>query len=353
MKEQQLLIAKLKPLFAWNQARLAFFAQFILALLQAQTTNLTKIAQKFRGKAQLDSHYKRIQRFLRFFALDFSTFAVVITKLLPLEPKWMLCLDRTQWKFGKLDINLLVLGVAYQGVCIPLFWSFLPKKGLSHTQERIQLLDQFLETFSCDKISYLLADREFIGKDWISALLERNVSFRIRIPKNIRITNVRSQKEFSAQEAFRTCRMQEIMVLRGKRQIWGLSLYLVGLRREEDSVILITDRCPKTAMQDYKRRWEIETLFGCLKSRGFDFEQTHLCQEDRVCKLLALMTFGFCWCLLQGESLSKIKKIPLKKHGRLAKSIFRTGLESLSHLLSNSSLKRKHYLKALSFLSCT
>jgi len=35
-------------------------------------------------------------------------------------------------------------------------------------------------------------------------------------------------------------------------------------------------------MDDYKRRWEIEVLFQCLKSRGFNFEETHLKDEERL-----------------------------------------------------------------------
>ena len=29
-------------------------------------------------------------------------------------------------------------------------------------------------------------------------------------------------------------------------------------------------------IEDYYQRWHIETLFGCLKSRGFDLEATHM-----------------------------------------------------------------------------
>jgi hypothetical protein len=40
-------------------------------------------------------------------------------------------MDRTNWKFGKVNINYLVLGVAYKGMAIPLFWDLLDKKGNS------------------------------------------------------------------------------------------------------------------------------------------------------------------------------------------------------------------------------
>jgi hypothetical protein len=44
---------------------------------------------------------------------------------------------------------------------------------------------------------------------------------------------------------------------------------------------------------EYAVRWEIETLFGCLKSRGFRMEQTHLTDAERLRKLVALFALVF------------------------------------------------------------
>ena len=41
-------------------------------------------------------------------------------------------------------------------------------------------------------------------------------------------------------------------------------------------VIIATQEQPETALADYRERWQIETLFGCLKTRGFDLETTHI-----------------------------------------------------------------------------
>ena len=41
---------------------------------------------------------------------------------------WRLTMDRTNWQFGKADINFLVLGIAR-----PVFWSVLDKAGNSDT----------------------------------------------------------------------------------------------------------------------------------------------------------------------------------------------------------------------------
>jgi hypothetical protein len=41
-------------------------------------------------------------------------------------------------------------------------------------------------------------------------------------------------------------------------------------------LVVVTDRKPQRAIADYASRWGIETLFGCLKTRGFCLESTHL-----------------------------------------------------------------------------
>jgi hypothetical protein len=57
----------------------------------------------------------------------------LIFRLLPHQPPYRLAMDRTNWKFGKTDINVLVLAVVYQGVAFPLMFKMLPKFGNSHT----------------------------------------------------------------------------------------------------------------------------------------------------------------------------------------------------------------------------
>ena len=85
-------------------------------------------------------------------------------------------------------------------------------------------------------------------------------------------------------------------------------------------------------------RWGIETLFGSLKSRGFRLEETLLTKPDRVKKLLALLTIAFCWALAVGNWLSQQKPIKIKKHGRLAKSLFPLGFDRLRRIFSNFDL---------------
>ncbi len=59
----------------------------------------------------------------------------VLLSLLP-AGKLTFVLDRTNWKLGAADLNLLVLGVALGGVVLPLNWKVLPHGGSSEDRLR-------------------------------------------------------------------------------------------------------------------------------------------------------------------------------------------------------------------------
>ncbi len=46
-------------------------------------------------------------------------------------------------------------------------------------------------------------------------------------------------------------------------------------------------------IDDYAQRWGIETLFGIFKSRGFNLEDTHLIDSERLSRLFALKSDRF------------------------------------------------------------
>jgi len=176
MTEVKMLETVFKRHLKFNAARINFLANFIIALLKVRTVNLTEIAVAFCGKAQKKSHYKRLQRFFRFFPLDLTTIAKFIAEFLPIKwDAWTLAMDRTNWKLGKLNINILTLGIAYKGTAFPLIWLVLPKQGNSNTNERIQLIERFIDIFGIDKIRCLTADREFIGREWFSYLKKTHI----------------------------------------------------------------------------------------------------------------------------------------------------------------------------------
>ena len=72
-----------------------------------------------------------------------------------------------------------------------------------------------------------------------------------------------------------------------------------------------------------------------MKSRGFCLEQTHVTDPQRLKKLVALLAMAFCWAHMIGEWLIEQKPLKIKKHGRMARSIFRYGFDHLRRILCN------------------
>jgi transposase len=281
--------------------------------------------------------------------IDFNAVAWFIMVLFDfLSCYFYLTFDRTNWKWGKKDINILMLAIAYKGIAIPIYWILLNKKGNSSTRERIALTQRFITQFGKKWITKFLADREFVGKKWFEWLKSENIDFAIRIKKNNLATN--SRGEFvPVQNLFRNLKVGETMILMGARTVYETSVYLSALRLEDGELLIVaTAKCCTDAIESYAKRWEIETLFSCLKSRGFNFEDTHVTDRRRIKSLLFVLVIAFCWAHRVGEwHHENVKPIKLKKHQRPEKSIFRLGLDVISECLFKLKFDRKKDINSL------
>ena len=120
-------------------------------------------------------------------------------------PSWHLCLDRTNWKVGQHHVNFLVLALVTRRHRIPLMWNVLGRAGNSDTAQRIALMERYLSVFDASTIKFLLADREFIGAQWLDFLHKNNVPFVIRIKANQLVTTSDGKTQ-NLSSLLRTCR---------------------------------------------------------------------------------------------------------------------------------------------------
>ena len=319
-------------------------ARFTLALLMQSTVSFPKLALVLSRGAKPSSNERRIQRFMSGYALDFSSFGHFLLQLVPQREDFVVSMDRTNWKFGRTDINILMIAICYKGIAYPILWQLLPKAGNSNTAERKALMERFLRLVPASKIKVFLADREFIGKEWFRFLSDRDVPFCIRVKKDTTV-EAGSGTWGPAWWLFKDLPVMTethgtIRALSKECRVFGHEgLHLVGTRyvgREgkAEYLLILTNSDPEEAIDRYRRRWEIETLFGALKSRGFDLEATHLRAPGRIRKLIALLPVAFIWAHLVGlwrqEGEGPLRR---KNHGRLEKSVFRYGLDHLRRLL--------------------
>jgi hypothetical protein len=122
-KEFQPLEMLMNKYFNFNPLRTKCLSRFILCMAQLRTVNLAIICQAMTANVKVESSYRRLQRFIALELIPQKSLAklIVAMKGLNKEKTWKLTMDRTNWKFGKLHINILYLGVCYKNVAIPLF----------------------------------------------------------------------------------------------------------------------------------------------------------------------------------------------------------------------------------------
>lgn len=333
----------------WNKARLDCFVRMLLALFAVRTVNLSEMALGFVSKAQVTSRYKRLQRFFNLFKIDYHHIAKLVFGLFfNADKKIYLTVDRTNWFWGKAKINVLTLGIAYEGASIPVLWVMLNKAGNATAAEHQTIIERFISLFGKDCIAGILADREFASGALFCWLNKENLPFYIRIKEGSWL-KIKNEKFHIAKKLFNHLNAKEKGIFGMNVTLFGANVYLAGSRSERGELMIVaTNQCPKNAISCYLRRWEIETLFSCLKGRGFRFEDTHLTKLDRIEKLMALLTIGFCWAHKTGEWRAMIKPILFKKHKdsqRPQNSFFRYGFDFIREIIL-SSFKKISVFKA-------
>ncbi len=277
-------------------------------------------------------------------------------KLLKIKPPFVIAIDRTEWQLGKSWVNVLMLSVGYKNISIPLFWTVLEEKGCSDNAERGGIVQQFIDKFGAEGIKFVTADREFASKEWLAFLVKNKIGFRLRIKANTLITDKRGRR-IHASKMLKTIKKGERAELRRCRRLWNQSVFVAVCRKADgDNVIIVSSERSGRILLEYGQRWQIETLFGCLKTRGFRLEETHLTHGERISSLLSLLTLATVWGLLAGEIAARQTPPKIKKHGRPEKSIFRLGLETLRNCFCQMTIdfrQKQRFQQLTLLLSCT
>ncbi len=318
----------------------------ICALCKVQRIAYTKLASAFDSDAEASSSLRRIQRLIAECIINTDLIARLILKLIPVKGPYSLSMDRTNWKFSNTNINILTLGIICEGMAFPIVFKMMDKRGNSNTEERMELIRRFCALAGENSIAHLMADREFVGSEWLAFLNSRGIHYHIRIRENFRV--IRHGKESKAHWLFTDLKLGECKHLSGIYYVNGQPCYLSGSK-----VQLLVSYCnAEEALDMYRQRWQIETMFKGLKSSGFNIEDSHVRSRERMANLFSIVMIAYVWCYLVGIYIHKnIKEIKVLHHGRKAKSLFKYGLEYISQCLLNHT--NRYRIDIFNFLSYT
>ena len=326
---------QLQRYLPWHKARIKFLDLLIISLIRNRTVSYTKNAVSLNDKA-ICSNLRRIQRFFAEFVIDFDLIARLLMAIIPLKGPYEFSLDRTNWQFAGVNFNILCLTIVADGVGLPILWTMLDKRGNSNQDERKRLINRYIRLFGLDTIECIIADREFIGHQWFDFLICNPIKFYVRIKENLIVEH--KGRELKAFWLFNNLPFNEVRQIDKPLICGGQWIYLTGMKiinknRQVEFVIVATYQNDSQTMKVYAKRWSIECFFKAIKTAGFNIEDTHLSDQERLEKLFAVVAIAFVWVYLIGQYQNQSKTIPILAHQRRAFSLFRYGLDSINKAL--------------------
>lgn len=238
-------------------------------------------------------------------------------------------LDRTDWKFGKKPINILTLGVNFNGISIPLAWISLGRAGNSKTIDRIAILKRVIGKLNVNSFT---ADREFIGAEWFKFLIDAKIPIYIRIKEDTQVLSKSGEYTIGLRNLCHRIKSGKKKVFKDAYTLLGVKMNVAASRNFKDELlIVVTNVCPYQALKNYKKRWLIETLFGYLKTKGFYFEDTHMTDSKKIDAWMLLLTLAVAWTIKANTLIQST--VEYASHGRKRKSVFRYCFEVIRRCL--------------------
>jgi transposase len=185
----------------------------------------------------------------------------------------------------------------------------------------------------------LLGEREYIGVEWFTALKRAGIDIVIRLRvSDYKVAMEACGKSIDQLESKAKSQLGEIIWQPFTLNEGSYSFVMLAYRNRSgktEFLRLITTLTPAQALERYKQRYRIESMFKHLKSNGFDLESLHLQYGYKIRLMMAVVVLAYTLALIYGLVDFKHKVKP-KKHGSPEMSVFRWGLDKwqayLSHL---------------------
>ena len=320
----------------------------VALILDRQTVCVWKLkgsVGKFIGNTQTDSrsHYQRIKRWFWTSVAQKYVWLVLLETSAGLLKKMseVIIIDGTSWQWGGRTYHFLTLSVLYQGVAIPIWWIELARLGVSNQRQRKVLMNGALKVLKLTGKT-LIGDREYIGSIWLKYLKTNGISFVIRLREK-NYTEAINAMGRSIEKLERKAKTRVGRAFSKPFDLDGESYYFVITAYKDrngktDLLRLITTLADANkAVELYKLRYRIESLFKHLKSNGFDLEALHLQSSGKIRLMMALVVLAYTLSIVYGLKGYKRKYPPLK-HGSPAMSVFRVGIELWQNHLGSFAL---------------
>lgn len=310
-------------------------------MIKKGESSLQKLGEGLEEDIDVESKVKKVKRFLKSKYTDYQSFFLpFITSLLAgfaTTPRLLIVIDGSVVGNGCMAS---VVSVVYGKRSIPLAWLVCKqKKGHMEVHLHQEVLIQVASLLPAGPEIVLLGDGEFDSVALQEFAHLRGWKYVLRTAKNSCIETQNgdqfhlgncypdaTQDHFWLPEVyFSEQRYGVVNCVVWHQQIYENPIYLVC--NIEDA---------REAMSLYKNRFSIETIFGDIKSRGFNLQKVRVSNPEMLQNLLIVVCLAFLIVFTLGVNKTQVKISRIMRKDRVeAYSIFQVGLKIAKYIIEN------------------
>jgi Transposase DDE domain len=331
------------------------FILLVQCMLRCRTVCLYKCRAEVgsilgQKQSNINTVYAQLIRFFKIKNIDLFCAGIIrlIIHLIDSERKVYMVLDRTNWKIGNKNINVLFIGLLLNnGSFIPIIWQLYNKRGNTSEEERCELIERFFKIWPPEKEIEitLLGDREFIGVKWFKFMKKAGFSFIMRarmqdywgeVAKSLGKKSVEEAEKHIFQTVRRKGYFQKAIKLDGVLFYYTVFPNNSSRKAKDDEwLILISDKKDiEWISTTFPKRWGIEVFFYHSKTNGFNLEDLNLVDLAKVQLIMGVTAICYILSIKKGMEFQRTTKTLLKKYKEKkskAISLFRLGYDNLKN----------------------
>lgn len=295
-----------------SKRRLRTMAGMITGLLRSKKGTIHSIGKRFPSQANLESRIQRVKRALgnKWTDWEFHYLPCLhnILRILSKQGHIKLVIDGSQ--MGS-SCTALMLSVLWGDTAIPLCWLVRKApKGHFPSEMHKELVEQIAPVLKASLVEkchiILLGDGEFsncvlqqtclnVGFDYVFRLAKDTPLYEDEvILDSFKPHNIPKHSFFYAPDIFMT-----------EKRFGTVNFVAYHEAPYEDPLYLVSNLdFPPMIIKYYKARFRIETLFGNMKSRGFNIHKTKVQNPDIINGLILIVAWAYVWLV----HLSKFAK---------------------------------------------
>ncbi|WP_250310771.1 transposase [Rickettsia endosymbiont of Oedothorax gibbosus] len=243
-----------------NKSRLKCLVGMVISLLTGSSIYQKGLALGILGDAKATSKTHRIYRFLKDFNFDYMKVGYLLLSFFA-SKNYVVAMDRTSWKFGKSDINILFLVMVIGKISVPIFWKTLSHGGGCSAEFMKEFLQKFINNFGVERIKYLLADREFMNKEWLDFLINNHLKFVIPLKMDHKIRLTKGLRTLTIERIFSDVKALEYRACSGI--LWNRKVNFTAYRNDKSELMVLVSsiEIEQDIFALYKFRWSVNDYF--------------------------------------------------------------------------------------------